>query len=287
MVDIVQLLDEADSLRNKQGNLSGALEKINQVLEFDANNVLVLVQKSILLRDLGNLAEAEEVLILALEQVNESDDLLIANILRLSGFISLLKGNIDIALEKANKSQEKAIQSESLEMQANAEALLGNIYQTKGDLDQAKLHYTEALEKAKKSRFIEREITVSINIATVSAEKGDTDSALAILNEIIERSQGRWHKALFNALFEKGKILLQSSSVDDEYITALQSAYKIAMSNGWSDEQGNLALQLGRIFYKLSENDIAREYFQTAQIIFQKAGIDHKLEIVNKELQKI
>ncbi len=287
MVDIAQLLDEADSLRNKQGNLSGALEKINQVLEFDANNALVLVQKSILLRDLGNLEEAEEALILALEQVNESDNLMIANILRLSGFISLLKGDIDIALEKANKSQEKATQSDSLEMQANAEALLGNIYQTKGDLDQAELHYAEALAKAKKSRFIEREITVSINIATVSAEKGDTDNALGILNEIIERSQGRWHKALFNALFEKGKILLQSSSVDDEYITALQSAYKIAMSNGWSDEQGNLALQLGRIFYKLSENDIAREYFQTAQIIFQKAGIDHKLEIVNKELQKI
>ena len=172
-------------------------------------------------------------------------------------------------------------------MEANTNALLGNIYQVKGDLDQAESYYTEALEKAKKSRFIEREITVSINIATVIAEKGDTDSALAILNEIIERSQGRWHKALFNALFEKGKILLQQKTLDDDYITQLNTAYKIALANGWNDEQGNLALQLGRIFRYLSKNDIAREYFQTAQMIFKKSGMNTKLETVNIELKNI
>ena len=107
------------------------------------------------------------------------------------------------------------------------------------------------------------------------------------MDNIIERAQNRWHKALFSALFEKGKILINHSNVDENYVSALQSAYKTAASNGWNNEQGNMALQLGKIFSNMSEMDIAREYFQTAKMIFEKSGITQKIEQANLELQKI
>ena len=287
MVDITQLLDEADSLRNKQGNLSGALEKINQVLEFDSTNTEVLVHKSSLLRDLGNLDESEGVLQLALEQIVEDNYLLQANIWRLLGFISLLRGNTDNALERAENAQVMAEKSDSDEMLANTQSLLGNIYQAKGEVNEALEYYNQALANALESRFVEREITLTINIASIKYQQGEKSEALEMLDGVIERASGRWYKALFNALFEKGKILLADKKLDDKYIADMQSAYKIAAANGWNDEQGNLSLQLGRVFYNLKEVDIAREYLQTAKMLFEKSGMKTKQALVAEELKKI
>jgi len=289
MVDIIQLLDEADDLRNKQGNLSGALEKINQVLEFEPENFQVMVIKSVLLRDLGYLDEAEKILQTALEKIKNTDNhyLVLANIWRLLGCISLLRGNTDTALEQANKSLNIASELDSFEMLANVQALLGNIYQITCDTTQALDYYNQALTSAEEVRFIEREITVSINIATIQSELGYKDEALAMLDKIVERAQNRWYKALFNALFEKGKILLVNHKIDQEYIDQLQSAYKIAAANGWNYEQGNLSLQLGRIFVFLKENDNAREYLQTAKLLFEKSGMKLKQKTVAEELAKI
>lgn len=286
MVATDKLFEEACALRNSKGNLSGALEKVNQILSYDPDCIKALLLKSTLLRDMGEISDAREVLQIALDKIPEENLAFRADAHRLQGFLELLQDNKENALQLAIKAKEEAEKSGSHEIIANTAALLGNIYHTNDELEKAEDFYNQALEESKKARFVEREITVMINLATVFSQKGENKKALEMLDDILARSKGKWTKAPFNALFEKIKIKRVEQDLNDDLINEIIAGYKEAQSNGWADEEGNLAFQLGLVYYDLDQKDLSREYLNKALQVFEEMKLLGKVEIVKKELEK-
>jgi len=284
MVAKDKLFTEALNLRNTKGNLSGALEKVNQILSYDPDCIKAQLLKSTLLRDLGEVSEARLVLQAALEKIPEESKAFRADAYRLLGFLELLQADPESALQLAEQALETAKSSDDHEVLANVLALLGNIYHTKNKLKEAEDYYNQALAEAKRVRFIEREITVTINLANVYSSLGDKKKACDMLDDIWERTKGKWTKARFNALFEKTKIYHELHNLNEDLLNDLQSALQEAGAQGWADEQGNLALQLGLVYYDLDQPDLAREYLEKALAVFKKAKLLHKVDLVEKEL---
>lgn len=281
------LLDEARDLRNKKGNLNVALEKVNQALEQQNDNLDVLLFKSIVLRDMGAIVESREVLkhVLAItEAVDKPQQQYRADALRLFGFLVLLQGNFEKALQFAQRAQEIA---QTDEMKANTLALLGNIAHTQGNLQEAKTYYEQAISAAQKVRFTEREVTVMINLATVLHQTGASDKAVGMLEEAIKRSEKKWSKALFNAYYEIARMYQDQNAITQDLVDRIKEAYDQARAHGWVDEEGNLAKVLGLLYKEQNQKEAAKEYFVVANKIFSEAGMMHKALQIQEELESL
>ena len=285
MVAKDKLYSEALELRNAQGNLTAALEKVDQILEYDPDCLEARLLKSTLLRDLGEVDKAEEILQVLLKEMPDGNISLQADALRLLGFLNLLQGKVEPAKDLAEQAWNLVENTEDYEVRANILALLGNIYHSQNSLTEAKEYYTQALSEAEKARFVEREITVSINLATIDSEQGKLEEAVEKLDKVWQRTQGKWTKARFNALFEKIKIRRRQNKLTEDLLKDIKQALQEAESKGWADEAGNLALELGLVYYDLGHLDLAKESLEKSLSIFQKANLAKKVEKVQKELK--
>lgn len=280
----LQLQDEAWDLRNKKGNLTGALEKVNQALQ-DKEDIDVLLKKSIIERDNGKTEAARQTLQHILASTH--NELATIEALRLLGFLELLQGSIDAAYAQATKAHELALKVKRDKSLSNTCALLGNIEQAKGSLKAARDYYNDGLEYAKAAKYTERELTLRINLATIEAELGNTSDAEAELDELLERTKNRWHKAYYNVLFEKIRLQRQKHSVTEDALDELGDAYKAAASQGWADEQGNLAYELALLHRDQEQYASARGYYEKALEIFTKAKILGKVAKIEAELDTL
>lgn len=286
MVAKDKLYNEALDLRNIQGNLTAALEKVDQILTSDPDCIKARLLKSTLWRDLGEIVKAEEILLDLLKEMSEGNKVFRSDTLRLLGFLKLLQGDKEVAKDLAEQAWQEIEDSDEYEIRANVLALLGNIYHSNNFLSEAEKYYQQALTEAEKVRFVEREVTVSINLAAIAFEQGKFSEALAKLEKVWERTQGKWTKARFNVLFEKIKILRKQGELTEELVKDIKDALQEAESKGWADEAGNLALQLGLVYYDLGYSDMARESLEKSVSIFKKANLINKVEMVEKELKK-
>lgn len=279
-----QLITEANNLRNQKGNLHGALEKVEESLTDNPKLIEALILKSILLRDLGELAEARSVLNTAAENLNGQSQVRQGDIQRLRGFLDLLQGDHDSALLNANKSRELSLKQNSDIDQANALALLGNIYQTKDQSKKAQEFYQQALALARRAGLVEQELAVRINLASLASAAGRKTEALEELARILAKTKDKWHKAYFNALDEKIKIVSQLKQIDNELIKEVSQAYQSANSKGWLVEEGNLAYQLALLYDDLDQSEESQVMFKKAQQAYQAANLQINCDKIIAEM---
>lgn len=289
MDEISTLIQEAWDLRNKKGNLTGALEKVNEALAHDHYHHEALLKKSIILRDMGECAQAREILSSLLGALSDADsDLAVkADALRLLGFLALLRGEEDEAKEKAEQAYHTALSAKSTEQEANALALLGNVFHSRGERDKARAHYEKALKSAQAAHFADREITVSINMAQLCTEQGDMAKGLELFKGLAERTKDRWHKAYLNVTWEKARALLMSGKVDELLIQETIDALHIAQSHGWADEEGNLARLAAHEYLHQGDRDRAAEYLRQARDVFRTAGMPGECKEVEDEMARV
>ncbi|MGB0757239.1 MAG: hypothetical protein ACPGO5_02160 [Patescibacteria group bacterium] len=262
MVEASQLLEEADKLRNSQGNLSGALEKIGTVLDFDKKNTSVLLQKAIIERDLGKLQQANEtvkdILTLATEE-NAAH----VTAKRIRAELSLMKGDIETAREYASMAVDSARRLGQPEIIASALVVAGNVFFLAESLDEAREAFEEAKQLAADAHFSERLASAEICIACLES---DIDTQRKALDDLLERSASRWLAVWFDAVIARLSI---DNEVNSDVLSTAKKAYQRAADNGWVYYQARLAQQLARLL-QADSPDVAVEYKKTADQLFEK-----------------
>lgn len=269
MVNASQLLEEADSLRNTEGNLSGALEKIQKVIEFDPYNIEVLARRATIERDRGMTTEALATLQQAISYCDEDDYALSAHLLRLYADVLLLVGEFDKARMQAEHAYSKAQIAEIPELIAYTLYTSGMIELEDKEYAHARVFLEKAKDQADAVRFIECSLRAEVGLMRMAlANNQEPADAIAKRVEVlIPRVQSRWLTVWFDALLLRAECAVD---LDAEMITEIKNAYSIAANNGWVIYHADLAYALSMIV-KSKNTEVADEYLKIAEHLFEKA----------------
>jgi len=271
-----QIPNEIDSLM-LQGNYEAALQQIDRKLTKNLNessSIALKNKKAEILITQGRLSEAESVL----ESIRPNDSFLNASTLSTRGFLNLMKGRYDLALENLQSAQAlfKACNQENSKEGINCLANLASYYVASGKYNQAEEYELRALQ-FRQAIFNENseEVAASYNNLGLIYLSTEPDKALAYYEKALNTYQklyGVTHSKIAIANTNLG-LSYNRLELYGDAINYFETAKKI-WEKIYPTGHPNLAFvlrNLGSTYAKQKNTSAAIDYYKNALDIYQKA----------------
>ena len=260
-------------------------EDLSRQLNFKSGLANALYRQGTIYRSLTNYTKAEELLLIATEYFQQTDD-----------STSLLYATIDMArLAQVQNRDEEAITSFQVAVQlaaslkdknaeARAENYLGQLFDNQKQYDLALEHFDKALKLVREIDFKPGISAMLSNIAEIYTSQQKYEEAFSYLNEALELKREMGDK------LGTSRVLLNIASAHDllaehnEARPYYQEAFKLATELGQKTQLGTAAYGLAQNSFNLGNYQQALIYAQQVDKLVQETK-DLSLSASNTKLQ--
>lgn len=193
----------------------------------------------------------------------------------------------DGALLPALQNLKIAKNASSPLLMGKAQSEVANIYFHKGNYDSAQSYAKKAVALGIENKLPEVTTSALLSIGNIHYSKFEDIDAIEIYQQVdsISEYSGEKNSHVVNALFNLGKVLLRTYSVQDtSYIGKAEgyfrSAIKMALEINDRDDEHYGYIMLGNIYGQRREYQEAKPYFKKSLAYFERNGSTEEAAII-------
>lgn len=276
----VEQLLEAEEVCDQLGLREEQVRLLNDLSELagDTLQVRYLTRKANLDERLGNLEEARQSLLKAIEIGTSRDDKGLGDVYRLLGRVCYLQKNMDQAKQYYEKALQAAVQEKDGELQIKTRNSLATIFGSLKDLDSARMQFDEIESVAEALGLIEYQAQAVINSAQTLNRQQRFEDALERLRSVEGLLKKTHHRKLelSHARFTGLALLRQNRFEAAE--NAFAKAYDIAFEIDDSEAIHSMLYRKGIIYGRLGLLKPAEQHLTEA---LEKAMLsEHREDVI-------